>query len=61
MQALEKFLGTILFERLQRSVKVTRVGEHHHLAISGGPCVLPPKSASGRKAISSMLERRRAS
>lgn len=34
MQALEKFLGTILFQRLQRSVKLTREGERYHLAIS---------------------------
>ncbi|WP_349962620.1 LysR substrate-binding domain-containing protein [Rhizobium sp. ZPR3] len=34
IQALEKFLGIILFQRLQRSVKLTREGERYHLAIS---------------------------
>ena len=34
MQALEKFLGIPLFHRLQRAVKLTRVGERYHLAIS---------------------------
>jgi LysR family glycine cleavage system transcriptional activator len=34
IQALEKFLGTPLFQRLHRSVRLTRVGERYHLAIS---------------------------
>ncbi|MCP8894720.1 LysR family transcriptional regulator [Shinella daejeonensis] len=34
IQALEKFLGIPLFQRLQRSVRLTRVGERYHLAIS---------------------------
>lgn len=34
MQALEKFLGVPLFHRSQRAVKLTRVGERYHLAIS---------------------------
>lgn len=34
MQALERFLGLPLFQRLQRSVRLTRVGERYHLAIS---------------------------
>ncbi|WP_432350004.1 LysR substrate-binding domain-containing protein (plasmid) [Shinella yambaruensis] len=34
MQALEKFLGVLLFHRLQRAVKLTRVGERYHLAIA---------------------------
>lgn len=34
MQALEKFLGVPLFLRMQRAVKLTRVGERYHLAIS---------------------------
>jgi LysR family transcriptional regulator, glycine cleavage system transcriptional activator len=34
IQALEKFLGVMLFQRLQRSVKLTREGERYHLAIS---------------------------
>lgn len=34
IQALEKFLGVRLFQRQQRSVKLTREGERYHLAIS---------------------------
>ncbi|WP_429809073.1 LysR substrate-binding domain-containing protein [Ensifer sp. B1-9] len=34
MQALERFLGVPLFHRLPRALKLTRVGERYHLAIS---------------------------
>ncbi|MER8427896.1 LysR substrate-binding domain-containing protein [Mesorhizobium sp. M1403] len=34
VQALERFLGIKLFQRLQRSVCLTQVGERYHLAIS---------------------------
>ena len=34
IQALESFLGIPLFERLQRSVRLTRAGERYHLSIS---------------------------
>ena len=35
IRALERFLGVPLFERMQRSVRLTRAGERYHLAISG--------------------------
>ena len=34
IQALERFLGVPLFERLQRSIRLTRVGERYHASIS---------------------------
>jgi LysR family glycine cleavage system transcriptional activator len=34
VHALERFLGVPLFERLQRSVRLTRTGERYHRAIS---------------------------
>lgn len=34
IRALERFLGLPLFQRLQRSIQLTRVGERYHLAIS---------------------------
>jgi len=34
VKALEKFLGVPLFQRLQRSVRLTRAGEKYHAAIS---------------------------
>jgi LysR family glycine cleavage system transcriptional activator len=34
IQALEKFLGVPLFQRTQRSVRLTRAGERYHVAIS---------------------------
>ncbi|MBX5204137.1 LysR family transcriptional regulator [Rhizobium sp. NZLR1] len=34
IQALERFLGVPLFQRLQRSVRLTKAGERYHVAIS---------------------------
>ncbi|TPI35841.1 LysR family transcriptional regulator [Mesorhizobium sp. B3-1-6] len=34
VHALERFLGVPLFQRMQRSVRLTRAGERYHIAIS---------------------------